>query len=319
MATNVFDVVKEKVLGATCVVVGLSGGVDSMVLAHIVSRIPSIKMVCAHVDHQMRAESVADAEFVQQWCLKMKIQLNQHQLDLCPKGKNFEAWARAERYKFFDKVCNDNNCEWILTAHHADDIVETLLMRLCSNKELRIIEEKNKKSRILRPMLCCTKAELIRYANDNLVPFVEDASNTDRKFLRNKFRHSILPFLRVEIGGFIDAVLLDQAQNVDSDLRYLRERADEYANSLTRYPRHSKEWLRQFRDLLVSLPEVLQWRVAEFLLIEDLGFRVGRRHSQRFVHFVLGEQLGIELPGNVTFQRKNSGLKKKLSNCSPVG
>ncbi len=303
-------VVKEKVTGVTRVVIGLSGGVDSMVLAHILNRVPSVTTICAHVDHQLRPESSTDAGFVREWCSQMSITCEVYRLDQCPKGKNFEAWARKERYAFFKKVCQENNCEVIVTAHHADDVVETLLMRLVANKEVRTIDARNQGAGILRPLLTCTKAEILQYAADHSVSYVEDASNTDERFLRNKFRHTILPFLRNELGNSIDAVLFDQACALDNDLRYLRERADELAFSVKTLPRYSREWLRKCREVLAALPDVLQWRVAECLLIEDLGFRVGRRHSQRFVNFLLGDQTGIELPGGVAIRRKNSGLER---------
>jgi tRNA(Ile)-lysidine synthase len=303
-------IVKEKVAGITRVVIGVSGGVDSMVLAHILSRMPLITIICAHVDHQVRPESSSDEGFVREWCSKMSIQYEVYRLDPCPKGMNFEAWARKERYKFFNKICQENNCQIVLTAHHADDVVETLLMRLCANKEMRTIDEGNQEAAILRPMLTCRKGEILKYALDHSVLYVEDATNMDVKFLRNRFRHAILPFLRNEIGNSIDSVLLEQARSLDNDLRYLRERADELVRSFDTIPRYSREWLRQCREVLAAVPDVLQWRVAECLLIQDLGFRVGRRHSRRFVIFVLGEQTGIELPGGVTIRRKNSGLVK---------
>lgn len=308
VAVDVAKVVKQKIAGVTRVIVGVSGGVDSMVLAHILSRIPSVTICCAHIDHQVRPESTADAEFVQDWCSQMSIKCEVSILGQCPKGENFEAWARKERYGFFNKVCHEHNGQLIITAHHADDLVETLLMRLFANKEVRTIDERSDRGRVLRPLLTITKAEIVKYAADNLVPYVEDATNSDRKFLRNRFRHVVLPFLRNELGDSIDAILREQAGSLDNDLRYLRETADTFAGTLETLPRYSREWLRRFREVLGELPGVLQWRVAEYVLLQDLGFRVGRRHSMRFVHFVRGEQTGIELPGGVAFRRKNSGL-----------
>ena len=310
MAVDLADVVDEKLAGATRVVIGVSGGVDSMVLADILSRRPSVAMICAHVDHQIRPESSSDANFVREWCNQRSIQCEVVQLDQCPKGVNFEAWARRERYTFFNKICHENSCQVILTAHHADDVVETLLMRLCANKELRSIDERNQAGGIVRPLLTCTKAEIVKYALDHSVLYVEDATNTNQRFLRNKFRHTILPFLRNEFGSTLDGILFEQACSLDNDLRYLRESADELACSLEATPRHSREWLRQCRALLGAAPKVLRWRIVEYLLIEDLGFRAGRRHSERFVIFVLGEQTGIELPGGVTIGRKKGGLER---------
>jgi tRNA(Ile)-lysidine synthetase-like protein len=311
VAVDVADVVKQKVAGITSVVIGLSGGIDSMVLAHILSCIPSLTVVCAHVDHQVRPESRADAGFVQEWCRNKGIRCEVQTLDQCPKGTNLEAWARKQRYAFFNQVCIENSGDVIVTAHHADDVVETLLMRLFANKEIRTIDERIDGAGILRPLLTCTKKEIAKYASDNEVAFVEDTTNTDQKFIRNRFRHSILPFLRHELGDSIDAILLEQAGSLDIDLRYLRESADEVARSLEKYPRYSREWLRQCCAMLGGLPEVLRWRAAEGLLIQDLGFRVGRRHSQRFVRFMLEDQSGIELPGGVTIRRKNGGLERE--------
>lgn len=310
MAVYVADVVRQKVAGVTTVVIGMSGGVDSMVLAHTCSEISSLTIICAHIDHRVRPESTMDAEFVQQWCGQRSIQCEVNTLGLRPDGTNFEAWARKERYDFFNKVCQEHNGEAILTAHHADDVVETLLMRLCANKEVRTIDERSERTRILRPLLTCTKAEILKYAVVNSIPYVEDATNSDKRFLRNRFRHSILPFLRNELGDSIDGILLEQAGSLDNDLRYLREKADEIASSLEKIPRFSRKWLRQLRTELATLPEVLQWRVVENVLMQDLGFRVGRRHSERFVRFVLSEQTGIELPGGVTIRRKRSGLER---------
>jgi tRNA(Ile)-lysidine synthetase-like protein len=305
---DLYTVVNTALNGVKHVCLALSGGVDSMVLAHVVSKISQVKITCAHVNHNTRPDCLQEQEFVEDWCASNNISCLTHSLSPCPLGVNFESWARKKRYDWFDLIRED---AWLLTAHHADDVVETFLMQLLANRETLVIEEINTAKQILRPFWSIKKDVLEKYAFANQVPYVTDSSNHDQRFLRNKYRHTILPFLRNQITQGLDRIVFEQAQSLDADGRYLRNQAELALQCLEGHEFFSRLWLRAISELFNSLPSVVVWRLAEAVLLREIGFRLGRRHSLRFVEFILGTSPRIELPGKVVLERQDGGLVRR--------
>lgn len=188
-----------------CVVVACSGGPDSMALLHILKRIKErldIEVICAHVNHNVRKESADEKLFVENFChinnIKFEYMIIENYGD-----DNFHNEARTIRYNYFEKIVKKYKAKYLFTAHHGDDLIETILMRLVRGSTLRGYSGfskivKMKDYTIVRPLIELTKEELVEYDKQNGVDFVVDSSNSKDKYTRNRYRKYIVPELKKE-------------------------------------------------------------------------------------------------------------------------
>ena len=179
--------------------VACSGGVDSMVLSELLKK-NGYKIILAHVNYNLRAaESQRDQAFVESYAKKNNIEIlvktipkEQHQ----KTGINIQEWARNIRYQWFHQIIQENLSSIILTAHHDDDNLETFIFnafRGTGLNGLTGISSYNKELKLLRPLLKFSKQQMIDFAQQNNVSFVEDSSNIANDYTRNKIRHDLIP------------------------------------------------------------------------------------------------------------------------------
>ena len=177
--------------------VAVSGGVDSMVLCTLLKN-AKIDFSIAHVNYSLRGDqSKKDELFINEYCLNNKIKFYLKRYNLSKQKKSIQEKARTIRYKFFNTTCNQNKYNYILTAHHLDDNIETLLMNVYRGKKLDVftgINESN--NNIIRPMLIFSKDEIIEFATENKIKWREDKSNYENKYLRNKIRNILIPKIK---------------------------------------------------------------------------------------------------------------------------
>lgn len=185
------------------VVCATSGGVDSMSLLHILLNYKkSLKIICAHVNHNLREESFEEYEFVKEYCYINNVVFEGTIFDKNVNG-NFESESRKKRYSYFDEIVNKYSAKYLLTAHHGDDLIETILMRIMRGSTLdgysgfSIISDRNN-YKIVRPLIYMTKEELYNYSRENNIEFREDKTNISDKYTRNRYRHNVLPYLKQE-------------------------------------------------------------------------------------------------------------------------
>ena len=183
------------------VVCAVSGGVDSMSLIDIVKNY-NVNIVCAHVNHNLREESFEEYEFVKKYCLDNNIIFEGIILDKIEKG-NLESEFRSRRYEFFDGIVNKYNAKYLLTAHHGDDLMETILMRIVRGSSIEgysgfdMVSIRDNYT-ILRPLVYLSKDEIYEYAKINNIEYREDKTNQSDKYTRNRYRKYILPKLKEE-------------------------------------------------------------------------------------------------------------------------
>ncbi len=187
------------------VVVGVSGGPDSMALLHVLARVKKtldISIVCAHVNHNVRKESAEEKIFVESFCRNNDIIFDSMVIEDYGDD-NFHNEARSKRYTYFGKVVKEYGAKYLLTAHHGDDLIETILMRLVRGSTLRGYSGFSKivsmdGYKVLRPFIHVTKQEILEYNKKNKIPFVQDASNQKDVYTRNRFRKYIVPEFKKE-------------------------------------------------------------------------------------------------------------------------
>lgn len=204
---TVLRFIKEQslVMPADRVLVACSGGVDSVALLHFLARHRcemEIEVAAVHVDHMLRGkESAEDGLFVEQLCNMLDVPFFGGKVPV-PKmveenGGNVQAICRAGRYAFFSEVMQKESYTILATAHHAEDQLETVLMQVAKGgKPLGMpIKRKLDGGDLIRPFLPLMKAELYSYIADQDLQYREDPSNASDAYLRNRFRHQLLPVL----------------------------------------------------------------------------------------------------------------------------
>lgn len=199
---------KDKKLFIAC-----SGGVDSMTLLHLFTKL-SFDVEVLHVNYGLRGEdSEQDQLLVQKTCEKYNIPFHLKKLALATylseKGGNLQEEARKVRYDFFEEKRKLSENNYILLAHHLDDQVETFFLNLARNSGVMgLAAMKENHNHYIRPLLSYPKEVLIEYAKDNAIEWRDDASNKSNKYKRNALRNVFLPFLYQEINTLKESVFL---------------------------------------------------------------------------------------------------------------
>lgn len=306
------DKVASKIPVGTKLVVGISGGLDSVCLSHIlhvISKTKELGVVLAHVDHALRPDSSEDFKLVTQLADSWGLELEFKQLEAPSSGENVEQWGRKERYKFFREVKRKHQADFIVTAHTASDLVETMLMRLISNKDIgRGIVSIDEELGLLRPMTDIFRAELETYCEAQGLKFHEDSTNSDESFLRNKVRNSLLPFLKDNFNDRIDRILYDRSLALISDWSYARSFTGDLLADLHCHAWGSKAWFDRLEEQLEKLDEEGRWRLIREAFYPEIKFNLSRNHCQRLEEFVLLKRKEVQLPGGYSATRSKGSI-----------
>ena len=203
---KVIDFLKENLDKNASIVVACSGGPDSMCLLDLVTKLKdelNLNIIVAHVNHKLRSESEEEAKMVENYAKENNITFELLEITNYINGNFTEEDARKRRYNFFNEIIKKYQASALLTAHHGDDLIETILMRLTRGSNLsgyigikEISQTDNYKT--LRPLLTITKDEIVNYLKENNVPYRLDKTNEELKHTRNRYRHIVLPFLKKE-------------------------------------------------------------------------------------------------------------------------
>ena len=187
------------------IVVGCSTGPDSMALVDMLIKVRkkyNLDLIIAHVNHNIRKESYEEAEFLKQYCIDNNLIFESMVIENYGDD-NFHNEARNIRYNFFESIVHKYDANYLMTAHHGDDLIETILMRIVRGSNLTgyggFREFVDMDDYILaRPLLPYTKKELEEYDKENGVKYYIDSSNSKDKYTRNRYRKYVLPFLKQE-------------------------------------------------------------------------------------------------------------------------
>ncbi len=193
----------EKILNENdTIVISCSGGPDSMCLLSLLLSFKekkNLKIIVAHVNHKVRKESEEEEEFLRNY-VKEKCVIFEL-LTIKKYNKNFHNDARVQRYKFLDEIMEKYQAKYLFTAHHGDDLIETILMRIERGSNLTgyigfKTQTQHKDYEVIRPLITLSKADLKEYDEQNHIPYRIDKTNYLDVYTRNRYRNQILPVLK---------------------------------------------------------------------------------------------------------------------------
>ncbi len=256
---------KEKKL-----LLAISGGIDSMVLMHLCYQL-QLDFAVAHCNFQLRGnESDGDEKFVKLETEKLEVPLFIQKFDTKnvadTQKLSIQLAARKLRYDWFYKLMNENGFDYILTAHHLDDSLETFLINFTRGSGLDGllgIPEQNDK--IVRPLLIFSRNEIENFAQENQIAWREDSSNSSDKYLRNKLRHDVIPILKE-----LNPSMLSSFENTIKNLKQSQSLVDDASKKV--YEKVASERENQIVFNLDLLLTYQNYQAYLFSWLSDFGF-----------------------------------------------
>lgn len=285
--------------------IAVSGGPDSVALGTaLVTVAPKrgLRLHVLHVNHGLRPEANEEQRVVESLCQRWQVPCTVERLVPPTKQSGIEVWAREARYHFFHRLHEDKQLTAVALAHTRDDQAETVLFRWLRGSARRGLAgiPPIRDGWIIRPLLDCTRQEVMQYLATQAVPFVTDASNADLRYTRNRIRHELLPFLEREFSPRIRDHLVQMADVFREEETWLetlattaRGRAQE-SDSVLSLPRLAIE------------PAVLQTRILRQWIESHSSVReVTSYHLSRLRTLVAGRsRSAVDLPGGVSVRRE---------------
>lgn len=205
------------------VVVGLSGGMDSMALLDVLT-LSGYRCIAAHCNFHLRGEeSDSDARFVKKWCKENDVEFTSIDFDTrqyaADKKISIEMAARELRYSWFEIVREEYAAEAIAVAHHRDDLAETVLLNLIRGTGIRgLTGISPKNGHVVRPMLSVSRSEIETYMKERDIPYVTDSTNADDTFVRNSLRLNIIPMLE-KLNPSVKEAIYRTSQNLSEAVK----------------------------------------------------------------------------------------------------
>ena len=300
MNVNIFDEMLKEFVGfidnqelfnqENQVLLAVSGGVDSVVLAHLFKE-SGFHFSIAHANFQLRGEdSASDEEFVRRLAQQLGIQYYHQKFNTASfasqKGISIQMAARELRYQWFGELMAERGLDYLATAHHKDDIAETVLMNLVRGTGIAGVHGiLPKRDKVVRPLLFASKDEITKYASKNGLNWREDVSNADDKYGRNFLRNKVVPLLKQINPSVTDTLKYSADHFHQVEKIYKNAIEDAKVNSMN----------LQGKDTFINLENLKQnplWRELLSGILLEYGFRTDS------IQKVLG---GLNNPGAIFY------------------
>ena len=286
------------------VIAAVSGGPDSMALLHMLIRLKralDLKLICAHVNHNTgRVGQLEEQKYVEKFCNNNNIIFEV--MTIKDYGDdNFENEARTKRYNYFESLIKKYEAKYLFTAHHGDDLMETILMRITRGASLKgysgfskVVDRGSYK--IVRPLIELTKEELLEYNKENKIKYYIDKTNLEDIHTRNRYRKYIVPAFKLEDKNVnkkflkFSKTLIEYNDYIDREVK--KRIKTIYANDVLNIPLFLKEEkLIQMKIINYILEHIYQ---DDLMLITD-------RHSEILYDVIVSSKANVKvhLPNNI--------------------
>ncbi len=299
LSAKVYAFTEEKCLfQAPCrVLLGLSGGADSMSLLHCLLHWPQEELTvqAVHVHHGLRGqEADRDEAFVREHCVALGVPLTVVHIDVAAEAsaanETVEQAGRRVRYREFYRIAEEIAADVIATAHTADDQTETVLLHLLRGSGVDgLAGIPPRRGRVVRPLLGCTRREVEEFCSRQHIPYITDSTNADVAYTRNRVRHELLPLLR-QFNSSVDEAIRRLAAHAAEDSAYLHSLAEEALDAA------------QVDDgyrtaIFADRPPSVRRRMLRELLSRANCYDVAQTHLLAMEQAVLQGNGGVMLPG----------------------
>ena len=259
------------------IIVGLSGGPDSVALLHVLKELKpelNLNLIAAHLDHGWRAESEKDAQFCRELCDQWGVRLITQKLSEIKSQAKFngsrEEFARRMRRQFFEGLMDEHGASAIALGHHADDQIETFFIRLIRGASLTgLTGMRAQYGAYIRPLLNCSKQEILTYLNDNKIAYLTDPTNTSDEYLRNRIRNKLLPIF-AEIDSRAQNNLLQAIDRLQQTDEYLTVHTKEIWQQIAM--QEGDAWCVDSEKLLAQQKSMRQRLLLHWLVLERVPF-----------------------------------------------
>lgn len=278
-----FSFLKDKKL-----LLAISGGLDSVVMAHLFAEL-NYDFALAHCNFQLRGiESFEDQKFVEDFADTIQHRVFITQFDTEAFATDFklstQVAARELRYNWFNELLETENFDYILTAHHADDNIETFIINLSRGTGLDgLVGIPEETEKLIRPLLPFSRLEIKEFAEENNIKWREDSSNASNKYLRNKIRHELVPVLKDINPNFLEA--FQKTQNYLQEAQEMVEDA-----SIMIYQQVAKEVGDEIHFDIIQLKRLPNYNSYLYQWLKEYGF-----YAWKDIYYLIESQSGKQI------------------------
>lgn len=294
------------------IVLGLSGGPDSMCLLNVLLNLKiKLNIICIHINHGIRKESNEEYKFIAEYLKNKNVTLEYEKIPKKSSKSDYnEKELRKKRYSIFDQVCKKYKAKYLLTAHHGDDLIETILMRISRGSNLKgysgfNVYTKKDNYIALKPLIYYDKETILKYNQDNNIPYVNDFTNNLDEYTRNRYRHHILPFLKKENSNIHLKYL-----NMSNELIKYYEYVDKIVNDTLK-----KVYVNKVLDIkeYKKLEPLIKEKILEYIIkdvYQDNIDLINNKHIKIIEDIISNNKpnISVDLPSNIKATKSYNNL-----------
>lgn len=212
------------------IVVGVSGGPDSICLLHLLIKL-KYNLVVVHLNHCIRQDADEDEKYVKRFCEKYAVKFYSKKVNIKEKSEiekiGLEEAGRKARYDFFEEIYSKERATKIATAHNKNDLAETVIMNVLRGSGINGIKsiEKMRNNKYIKPLIVVERTEIEKYCEENGLEPRIDSTNFDNTYTRNKIRNVVIPYIREEFNPNIISTLTRLSEAAGEDIDYIEKQA----------------------------------------------------------------------------------------------
>jgi tRNA(Ile)-lysidine synthase len=333
------QVLKDLIAPGDKILVGVSGGADSIALLHVLhyfSKIQNYSLIVVHINHMARGkDSEADANFVENIAEKLKLPFYLKKIDVGVERlqlkTSFQDAARIIRYQFFEEILHTTGGNKVALGHSADDQAETILMNVIRGTGLKgLTGIPQVRGYIIRPFLETHRKDLDIYLEENNISFKDDSSNLDKKYLRNRIRHELIPHLETFNPG-IKKCLEEMSGIAREEDSLLSQMVRDIFKQKSRFLEGNKKDIVWGIDDFQSYPIALRKRLVREIFCSITGDMqaITAHHVQQIISLLNSPKPGksLNIPqgvtvtcryGSVLFSKVIGGIRENEPRVTPI-